>query len=44
MNNQFSKLDYYKLVSAAILMMIVVTLIVFIMFIVQKKISKAIGE
>jgi len=44
MNNQFSKLDYYKLVSAAILMMIVVTLIVFIMFIVQKRISKAIGE
>jgi len=44
MNNQFSKLDYYKLVSAAILMMIVITIIVFIMFKVQNKICKAIGE
>lgn len=44
MNNQFSKLDYYKLVSAAILMMIVITIIVFIVFKIQKRISKAIGE
>lgn len=44
MNNQFVKLDYYKLVSAAILMMIVITIIVFIIFKVQNRISKAIGD
>ena len=42
MNNLFFKLDYYKLVSAAIIMMIVIASFVFVMFKIQNRISEVI--
>jgi len=43
-NNAFRKLDYHKLVTAAILMTLVVYIFVFILFKVQKRINDAIGN
>ncbi|MTI65247.1 MAG: sugar ABC transporter permease [Firmicutes bacterium] len=43
MNNMFRKLDYHKLVTSAILMAIVVYLLVFILFRLQRRINDYIG-
>lgn len=44
MNNMFRKLDYGKLVVAALFMAVVITGIVLVMFLVQKKLVEAITE
>jgi ABC-type sugar transport systems, permease components len=44
MNNAFRKLDYHKLVTSAILMTLVIYIVVFILFKVQKKINESIGN
>ena len=44
MNNAFRKLDYHKLVTSAILMTLVIYIVVFILFRVQKRINDAIGN
>lgn len=43
MNNMFISLDYQKLTSAAVIMAIFISLLVVIMFIVERKISRIIG-
>lgn len=44
MNNMFRKLDYHKLVTSAILMALVIYLLLFILYRVQNRINKIIGE
>lgn len=43
MNNMFSSLDYQKLTSAACIMAIVIVLLVYSMFVIERKISKNIS-
>lgn len=44
MNNMFSKLDYHKLVTAAVLMAAVICLLVFALFKIQKRVNAAIED
>lgn len=43
MNNMFKSLDYQKLTSAAFLMALVVVVLVLVLFVVERRISRAIG-
>jgi multiple sugar transport system permease protein len=43
MNNMFKSLDYQKLTSAAFLMALVIVALVFIFFLVERRISRSIG-
>ncbi|MGE5630839.1 MAG: carbohydrate ABC transporter permease [Caulobacteraceae bacterium] len=44
MNNMFRRLDYHKLVTAAILMAAFIYIMIFVLFRIQKRINNAIGE
>jgi multiple sugar transport system permease protein len=43
MNNMFASLDYQKLTSAAFLMAVVIVVLVFVLFRVERRISKSLG-
>ena len=44
MNNMFRRLNYHKLVTAAILMAVFIYIMIFVLFRIQKRINNAIGE